>query len=257
MTPLEAVLVLAAGLAAGTINAIIGSGTLITFPVLLAVGYPPVVANVTNTVGLVPGSVSAVWAYRHVFAGHGRRTARLAAASTCGGVIGAVLVLVLDEALFETVVPWLIGGALVLIVAQPRLSAALTTRRDAGAARRASPAREAGPFVLLALAAAGIYGGYFGAGQGIMLFAILATALPDDLQRVNGTRNLLAGCVNGVAAVVFLFSGDVAYGAAALIALGAIAGGLLGAGIGQRLSPKALRATIVLVGLAAMIGLIT
>ncbi len=253
MDAAEAILVLLAGLAAGTINAIIGSGTLITFPVLLAAGYPPVVANVTSTVGLVPGSFAAVAGYRDALAGHGRRSLRYAACSFAGSLAGAALLLTLPGDAFATVVPVLIGGALVLIVLQPRIARAVTARRERRGARTTG---EAGPLAMLAIVLAGVYGGYFGAGQGIVLFAILATALPDDLQRVNGTRNLLAGVVNAVAALVFVLVADVAFAAAALVAVGATAGGVLGARVGRRLSPRALRAVIVAVGLAAMVELI-
>lgn len=245
----EALLVLAAGFGAGTINAIIGSGTLITFPVLLALGYPPVTANCTSTVGLVPGSFAAVAGYRRELAGYGRRTARYALCSLVGSVIGAALLLGLPGDTFETVVPVLIAGALVLIVLQPRIAAAVERRRRPGAA-------ELGPVALASLVGAGVYGGYFGAGQGILLFAILATSLPDDLQRVNGTRNLLAGTVNAVSALIFLAAGQVELGVAGVIAVGAAAGGTLGAQVGRRLSAGTLRAVIVLVGVGAILQLV-
>lgn len=242
----DAALVLLAGFAAGTINAVIGSGTLITFPVLVAVGYPPVVANQTSTLGLVPGSFAAAAGFRRELAGHGRRTARYAVCSVLGSAAGAALLLLLPAEAFETVVPVLIAGALVLVVLQPRIARGVAARRRPGAA-------ELGPVALAALTAAGVYGGYFGAGQGIMLFAVLATALPDDLQRVSGTRNLLAGIVNAVSALIFLAVGGPAYGAAALIAVGATVGGVLGASVGRRLAPRALRAVVVVVGVAAIV----
>ena len=249
MDLLDAALVLLAGLAAGTINGIIGSGTLITFPVLLALGYPPVVANQTSTLGLVAGSFAAVANSRSDLAGHGRRSARYAACSLVGSAAGAALLLVLPAAAFETVVPLLIAGALVLIVFQPRIARAVAARRRPGGA-------ELGPVALLALVGAGVYGGYFGAGQGIMLFAVLATALPDDPLRVNVTRNLLAGVVNAISALIFLAVGDPDYGAAAIIAVGAIGGGVAGARVGRRLSVRTLRVVIVLVGLAAIAQLV-
>ena len=245
----DAALVLLAGLAAGTINAIIGSGTLITFPVLLAAGFAPVVANQTSTLGLVPGSLAAVLGSRRDLAGHGRRTARYAACSLVGSATGAALLLSLPAQTFETVVPLLIAGALVLIVLQPRVARAVAERRRPGAA-------ELGPVALVALTGAGVYGGYFGAAQGIMLFAVLATALPDDLPRVNVTRNLLAATVNAVSALVFVVLGDPDFSAAALIAVGATAGGVLGARVGRRLTPRTLRVVIVLVGLAAIAQLV-
>lgn len=243
------VLVLLAGLAAGTINGIIGSGTLITFPVLIALGYAPVVANQTSTLGLFPGAFAAVPAFRAELRGHWRATARFAVCSVLGSLAGAALLLVLPGSAFDAVVPVLIVGALVLIVLQPRIA-----RR--AAARRRPGGPELGHLALLALLAAGVYGGYFGAGQGIMLFAVLATAIPDDLQRANGTRALLAGTVNLVSALVFLVVGHPALGAAGLIAVSSIAGGLLGARIGRRLSPTVLRAVVVVVGLVAVVQVV-
>jgi len=242
---LETIAVLLAGLVAGTINAVAGSGTLVTFPALLAVGLPPVTANVSNGLGLVPGSFAAVHQYRHELRGRWREALGLARFSAVGAVLGAILLLVLPAEWFRYVAPVLIAAALVLIVAQPRLSAWVAARRAAGLAgnRHGLP---------LGIGLTGIYGGYFGAGQGIVLFAMLGTALPDDLQRVNALRNLYAGTANAVSALVFVLIADVDFRAAGLIALGAVAGGVLGARIGQRLSPGALRAVVVVVGLAAI-----
>ncbi len=245
MSAAEALLVLAAGLGAGTINAVIGSGTLITFPVLLAVGYPPVVANVSNNVGLVPGSLTAVYTYRRELVGRWRHAFGLAAFSAVGSLIGSLLLLSLPESAFEVIVPVLIAGALVLVAFQPRISAAVQARRRPGAPR-------GGPVLRGGIFATGVYGGYFGAAQGILLFALLGTALPDDLQHANALRNLLAGVANGVAAVVFLTLADVAWEAALLLAIGAAAGGVAGARVGRRLSPTALRAVVVVVGLTAI-----
>lgn len=249
MSVLEAIAVLLAGLTAGTINAVIGSGTLVTFPVLLAVGYPPVVANVSNGLGLVPGSFAAVHGYRAELRGHWRPALTLVARSAAGAVLGAVLLLELPAAWFRTIVPVLIAGALVLVVLQPRVSAWVASRRPHGAP-------EHGRALRTGVGVTGVYGGYFGAGQGILLFALLGTALPDDLQRVNALRNLLAGTANGVSALVFVLVADVAYGAAALIAVGAVFGGVLGARIGRRLSPRTLRMVVVVVGIAAILQLV-
>jgi uncharacterized membrane protein YfcA len=245
VSPAEALLVLAAGLAAGTINAVIGSGTLLTFPVLLAVGYPPVVANVSNNVGLVPGSMTAVYAYRKELEGRAGKVLRYAAATAAGAAIGSVLLLALPDSAFEVVVPILIAAALVLVVLQPRISAAVAARRQASRPH-------GGPLLRLGIFLTGVYGGYFGAGQGIVLFAMLGTALPEDLQQVNALRNLLAGTANGVAAVVFIVAAPVAFAPVALLAVGAAAGGVLGARIGRTLSATALRAVVVAVGIAAI-----
>jgi uncharacterized membrane protein YfcA len=245
VTGAEPLLVLAAGFAAGTINAVIGSGTLITFPVLLAVGYPPVVANVSNTLGLVPGAVTAAVGYREDLAGHARRVLWFAAATTTGAVAGAALLLALPEQAFKVIVPVLIAGALVLVVFQPRIAGAVVAKRD--------PRRPHGGLLVRAgVLVTGVYGGYFGAGQGVLLFALLGIALPDDLRHVNALRNLLAGLANAVAAVVFLVFADVALAPAGVIAVGASVGGVVGSRIGRRLSPGVLRALVVVVGLAAI-----
>jgi uncharacterized membrane protein YfcA len=239
----------AAGMWAGTINTVVGSGTLVTFPVLLAFNYAPVTANVTNTLGLVPGSASGAYGYREELGGQWRRTARLACASLVGGVCGAVLLLVLPASAFKAIVPAFIAVALVLVVFQPRLTAALDAR-----GRERTP--HAGPVVMLAVFAAGVYGGYFGAAQGILLLAILGLGLPESLQRINAVKNVLAGLVNLVAAVVFVIVAHIAWDAAALLAVGAALGGVLGARVGRRLPPAVLRAVIVVVGLSAIAQLV-
>ncbi len=251
MSPLECVLVLAAGVFAGAINTVVGSGTLVTFPVLLAVGYGPVVANVSNTLGLVPGSVSGAIGYRRELAGQRRRVLVLATASLLGGIAGAVLLLSLPGSAFEAIVPVLIAVALVLVVLQPRLTRGLAARR-----RRARP--HGGPPLWSGVFGTGVYGGYFGAAQGVILLALLGITIPDeDLQRLNALKNVLAALVNGVAAVVFLFFASVAWLPVLLLAVGSAAGGQLGASIGRRLSPAMLRGVIVVVGLAAIVQLLT
>jgi uncharacterized membrane protein YfcA len=244
VTLLEALAVLAAGVGAGTINAAVGSGTLITFPVLLAVGYPPVVANVSNTIGLVPGSVTGAIGYRRELRGQGGRLRRLVPASALGGIGGAVALLTLPDNLFEAIVPVMIAVALALIVFQPRLSALVARHRPQG--------HEHATWLWLATFACGVYGGYFGAAQGIILISLFAVAIGDELQRLNGLKNVLAGLVNLIAGVVFIFAADVAWGPVALIAVGSLMGGALGARYGRRLPPNILRALIVVVGLFAI-----
>jgi uncharacterized membrane protein YfcA len=228
---------------------VVGSGTLITFPVLLAFGYAPVTANVTNTLGLVPGSAAGAYGYREELRGQWRRTGRLACASLAGAVIGAVLLLSLPAAAFRTIVPAFIAAALALVVAQPRLSAWL-------AARGSAPTAHAGRLMLLGAFATGVYGGYFGAAQGILLLAVLGLGLPESLQRVNAVKNVLAGLTNLAAAVLFVFIAHIAWDAAALIALGAACGGVVGARVGRRLPPALLRGVIVLVGVSAIVQLL-
>ena len=241
---------LVAGVFAGGINTVVGSGTLVTFPVLLAVGYPPVVANVSNTVGLVPGSISGAIGYRAELAGQRERILRLGVASLLGGLTGGVLLLTLPESAFEAIVPVLIALALVLVVLQPRLSRMV-------AERRTSARPHGGPLLWTGIYGTGVYGGYFGAAQGIILLALMGIAIPDeDLQRLNALKNVLAAIVNGVAAVLFIAVADVAWAPALILAVGAAAGGQIGAKVGRRLSPALLRGVIVVVGVAAIVQIV-
>jgi uncharacterized protein len=245
----EILAIAAAGLAAGTINTVVGSGTLITFPVLLAFGYAPVTANVSNTVGLVPGSVSGAVGYRRELAGQRKQAIRLGTASVLGGITGAVLLLVLPASAFEAIVPAFIALALLLIVLQPRLNRLLATR--------AAHSPHTGRVLLLALYVTGVYGGYFGAAQGILLLGILGLALTQDLHRTNALKNVLAGLVNGVAGVYFILVAHIDWGPAAIIACSSIVGAQIGACYGRRLPPVALRGLIVVVGVTAIVRLLT
>jgi uncharacterized membrane protein YfcA len=245
----QAVAVALAGLAAGTINTVVGSGTLVTFPVLLAVGYPPVLANVSNTVGLVPGSLSGAVGYRAELRGQRPRLLRLGTASAAGAVLGATALLVLPAGAFHAVVPVLIALACVLVVVQPRLSAALARRGRSGT-------EHGGPALYLAVLGTGVYGGYFGAAQGVLLIAVMGLFLDETLQRVNAAKNVLAGLVNAVAAVVFIAVTDVAWEAAGLIALGSVVGGQVGAYLGRRVPPPVLRGIVVAVGIVAIIEIV-
>jgi uncharacterized membrane protein YfcA len=249
LTFLEALAVLLAGVGAGTINVVVGSGTLITFPILLTVGYPPVVANVSNTIGLVPGSLSGVIGYRRELATQRHRLLHLSLASLVGGIIGAIALLELPPEAFEAIVPVFIVIALVLILLQPRLAKRLAARRPVG--------HRPGPVTTAAVVGTGIYGGYFGAAQGILLLGILGLSLPEDLQTVNAIKNLLAMLVNLVSGIVFIFVADVAWEAAALVAVGSMFGGALGARYGRRLPPTMLRVIIVIVGTVAIVRLLT
>jgi len=310
---LQALAIFAAGLAAGTINTVVGSGTLITFPTLLAFGYPPVLANVSNNVGLVPGVASGVHGYRAELQGQRRRIIRLGSASACGGLVGAILLLVLPAEAFKAIVPALIGVAVVMVLIQPRLARWMARRQlarsaaragdgelaaqadgadpgprppadagqatggtggtgAAGAAGRAGAATAVGvlpatgissradaiggPVLWALVFCAGVYGGYFGAAQGVLLIGMLGIAFTDSLQRINAVKNVLAGLVNGVAAVVFIALTHIDWGVAGLIAAGSILGGQLGARVGRRLPPWGLRLLIVCVGVAALVKLL-
>jgi uncharacterized membrane protein YfcA len=249
VTGWEALAVALAGLAAGTINTVVGSGTLITFPVLLAVGYPPVLANVSNTVGLVPGSLSGAIGYRAELAGQRRRLLRLGSASVLGAVLGAAALLLAPASAFRAVVPVLIGLACVLVVVQPRVSRWL-------ASRGRTPAEHGGPLLYAGVLGAGVYGGYFGAAQGVLLIALMGLLLDEDLHRINAAKNVLAGLVNLVAALVFIAVTDIAWQAAGLIALGSIVGGQVGGRFGRRIPPPVLRGVIVAVGVVAVAKLL-
>ncbi|WP_244928267.1 sulfite exporter TauE/SafE family protein [Nocardioides sp. W7] len=246
----EAVTILLAGVAAGGINAVVGSGTLITFPILLAFGVPPVTANVSNNIGLAPGSVSGAIGYRRELVGQRARVLRLVSGSFIGGLTGAVLLIVLPADAFETIVPVLIGLGIVLVVVQPRLSRRVAARREA--AGELAGGRPDPWWIWPTTALAGVYGGYFGAAQGVILMGILGIGIDESLQRLNAVKNVLAAVVNGVAGVLFIFVADVDWWLVLLIAVGAVIGGQLGATVGRRLHPTVLRTVIVLVGLAAL-----
>ena len=249
MGPGEALAILAAGTAAGAVNAVVGSGSLITFPTLLAFGFPPVVANVSNNVGLVPGNLSSGFGYRRELAGQRGRLLRLGVAAGAGALAGAVALLSLPASAFRLIVPVLILIACALVVAQPWLSAWISTRRD-------QEPQRVGPALLTGILASGAYGGYFGAAQGVLVIGMLGTFLDETLQRVNGAKNILVTIVNGTAAAVFLGFAHVSWGAAALVAAGSTVGGLLGARFGRRLPPTALRLFVVVIGLISAIKLI-
>ncbi|WP_148613169.1 sulfite exporter TauE/SafE family protein [Nocardioides rubriscoriae] len=252
MSPLESVLVALAGTAAGTINTVVGSGTLITFPTLLAFGVPPVTANVSNNIGLVPGSVTGAIGYRDELVGQRSRVLRLLSASLLGGAVGAVLLLQLPPGAFEAVVPVLIMLGVVLVVVQPRLSSWVRRRAEARGVEQVDRAWWVWPAVLLT----GVYGGYFGAAQGVLLMGVLGIGVAQSLQRSNAVKNVLAAGVNGVAGLIFVFVADVDWRVVALIGAGSVVGGLIGARIGKRLPPLALRAVIVVVGLTAFVAIL-
>jgi hypothetical protein len=245
----HAIAIFAAGVAAGTINTVVGSGTLITFPTLIAFGYAPVTANVSNTIGLVPGSVSGAIGYRSELSGQRERVIWLGGAAVCGGVLGSILLLVLPASAFKAIVPFFIAVALLLIVLQRHINRALGDRRR-GAGEGLPPGALAGAF------ACGVYGGYFGAAQGILMMSVLGLSIDDSLQRLNAVKVITTGLTNLVAGVVFVLAAHVAWDVAGLIAGGSIIGGVLGARYGRRLSPGALRTLIVAVGIVAIVRLI-
>lgn len=245
------VAVAAAGLGAGAINTVVGSGTLITFPVLLAVGHPPVLANVSNSVGLAPGGFSGAYGYRAELAGQRRRLEVLGALAVAGGLAGALLLLVLPAEAFRVVVPVLVGLAVVLVAIQPRVGRRAARSGDgSGMGRGGRVAFHAGIF------GTGLYGGYFGAAQGVLLVGLMGVFLDEDLQRVNAAKNVLATLVNATAALLFVAVSDIAWVAVALLAAGSVIGGQLGARVGRRLPAPALRAVVIVVGLIALVALV-
>ena len=248
MSPVEVLAIVMAGLAAGTINAVVGSGSLITFPTLLAVGIPPVTANVSNSIGLVPGALSGAIGYRAELKGQGCRAARLVPASAVGASVGAALLLVLPDRAFSTIVPVLIVVGCVLVVLGPTISAGVARRH---AHRGGVPVHGVWwtqPLVGLT----GVYGGYFGAAQGIILLAVMGIGIDDDLQRLNAMKNVLAAVTNGVSGLIFVVVADVDWLVVLLIAIGSTVGGFVGARYGRRLPDLALRVFIVAVGVAAL-----
>ncbi|MFF9572190.1 sulfite exporter TauE/SafE family protein [Streptomyces sp. NPDC014685] len=249
----EMLAVFVAGISAGTINTIVGSGTLITFPVLLATGLPPVTATVSNALGLIPGSISGAIGYREELTGQRPRVLRLSVAALVGGFTGAVLLLALPSTAFETIVPILVALALVLVILQPRISKAVQRRRD----RDGAPAHpDGGPLLFVGLMLASVYGGYFTAAQGIIYLSLMGMLLDDTMQRLNAVKNVLAAIVNSIAALFFLFVADFDWTAVVLIAVGSAIGGQIGAKVGRRLSPTVLRVLIVAVGTVAIVQLL-
>ncbi|WP_181767546.1 sulfite exporter TauE/SafE family protein [Streptomyces albidus (ex Kaewkla and Franco 2022)] len=249
MTIWEAVAVCVAGIGAGALNTIVGTGTLLTFPVLLAVGVPPVTANVSNALGLVPGSVSGAIGYRRELSGQRRRVLILGSVAFLGAIGGAALLVTLPSSAFDTIVPVLIAVALVLVIIQPWLSRLARRRRE----KRGESARPHGGVLLpTGLLFASAYGGYFGAAQGIIYLALMGLLLDESLQRINAVKNILGAIVNGTAAAFFLFVADFNWTAVLLIAAGSAVGGQFGALVGRKLPPTALRIIIVAVGTAAI-----
>ena len=244
----EALAIFAAAVAAGGINAVVGSGSLITFPTLLAFGFPAVIANVSNNVGLVSGNVSGAFGYRRELAGQRGRLVRLGVLAAAGSLAGAILLLSLPASAFTLIVPVLILISCVLVIIQPRLNAWMAARR----ARR-QPGRQAerSPVLAAGVLVSGAYGGYFGAAQGVLVIGLLGSFLDDDLQRVNAAKNVLVTVVNGTAAVVFILFAQVNWIVVLLIASGSTAGGLLGARLGRRLPPLALRILVATIGVIA------
>jgi len=281
VTLVDALLILLAGVGAGAMNAVVGAGTLITFPTLLALGFPPVVANVSNTVGLVPGSAAAAYGFRATLTGRRRLVLQLVSASAVGGVLGGALLLVLPPEAFEQVIPPLLLLSAVLAAMQPRVSAWVLARRERVAAGTAAdgevadaptsglpaesvaavdePVTDApvairtSPILYAIVFLTGIYGGYFGAAQGVILLAVLGIFVAGGMPQVNGIKNVLAGVANLVSAILFIAIAEVDWRVVGLVAVGATIGGLLGSRFGRKLPAGPLRALVVAVALVAAV----
>jgi len=240
------VLLAGAGFGAGAVNAVAGGGSLVSFPALLAAGYPSVTANVTNAVAVLPGYIGGSLAYRRELAGQGGRIRALAATSALGAAAGAALLLLSPASLFEAIVPWLVLAACALLALQPRAAVIAQRHRE----RRGSVVA---PHVALFVAA--VYGGYFGAGLGIMLLALLGVLLPDELQRLNALKGVLSLIVAIVAAVGFALFGPIAWDAAIVVGATSLAGGAAGVHVARRLPAPLLRGVVIALGVAVAIAL--
>jgi uncharacterized protein len=254
--PGEALAILGAGLASGGVNAVVGSGSLITFPTLLAFGIPPIVANVSNNVGQVPGNVSGAVGYRRELAGQRRRLVRLGVIAAIGSAGGAAALLSLPSSSFQVIVPVLILTACALVLVQPWLSGRLIARRAAAAGSGGQDREALSPTLRAGVLASAAYGGYFGAAQGVLVIGLLGTFLDETLQRVNGAKNVLVAIVNGVASVVYVIFAHIDWLVVLLIAVGSAVGGVLGSRFGRRLSPLTLRIFVVLIGVVAAVKLL-
>jgi uncharacterized protein len=256
LSPAQLALAGLAAVAAGAVNALAGGGTLITFPTLTALGLPAVAANVTNTLAVAPGALGGLVTQRRELAGQGKRLARLAPTAFLGGLAGGYLLLHTSEALFRHLVPWLILAASALLAVQEPLRAWLL-RRLTGSAAAPGGALEHGPHgeavATVLVFAASVYGGYFGAGLGVIVLAVLGLVLHDSLTRLNATKQAIGFAANLAAALLFAVGGPVQWTAAAVMAVGAVAGGAIGGHLAGRVRASTLRLVVVLIGV--LVGL--
>ena len=249
---LEELAIFAAGMWAGAINVLVGSGALVTFPTLLFLGYPPLVANVSNNIGIVAGGLTGIHGYRRELKGSAQVVRQLLPASLLGGVTGAALLFVLPEDTFETIVPALIALGVFMVLIGPLVQRRARNRAPAAERKRLSPALWGGIF------ATGIYGGYFGAAQGVLLTGVMGLFLQFSLQRITGIKNVLATGVNATAALFFIVfaSAYVDWKVVGLIAVGSVIGAAVSARYGRRIRASVLRAMIVTIGLIAIVKIV-
>lgn len=256
LSAIDLALAALAAVAAGAMNALAGGGTLITFPTLVALGLPPVAANVTNTLAVAPGALGGMLAQRRQLAGQGQRLARLTPAALLGGLAGGWLLLHTDEALFRRLVPWLILGAAAVLAVQEPLRAVLLRRLPVpspASAREGRRGDHSEGLATVSVFAASIYGGYFGAGLGVILLAALGLVLHDSLNRLNATKQAIGFLANFAAAILFGLDGPVHWPAALVMAIGAIAGGTIGGHMAGRVRASTLRLVVVTIGV--LVGL--
>jgi len=247
LSALAILAVFAAGFGAGTINSIVGSGSLITFPTLVALGLSPFIANITNSVGITGGNASSVYGYRRELVGQAERVRTLLPFSAAGGLTGGVLLLYRPSA-FIAIVPWLVLVAVALVIVQPRITRMLAVR---------GPRHQHGSaWLRVGIFATGVYGGYFGAAQGVIMMAILAIGLDETLQRLNGLKNVLTFMANTIAGILFIAFAHVNWIFVAIIAVSSILGGQFGAHVGRRLPNPVLRAVIIVAGVSVAIKLL-
>ena len=250
----ELLLVALAGSGAGLINAVVGTGTLITFPTLLALGVPPVLANVSNSIGLAPGSLSAALASKPDLVGQRARIIRYGIASLLGSIVGAVLLLWLPPSAFKAIVPVLIALGCVLVIIGPWLTRRIAARRERLGVTEVSAVGP--PWLFVAIIFTGMYGGYFGAAQGVLVMAIMGVAVAETLPRINGLKNVLVMIANAVAGVVFVIISEVDWWIVLALAVGSVLGAQVGARVGRKLPPIVYRVVIVSVGVVAIITLV-
>jgi uncharacterized protein len=252
VTGLEELVVLVAGFGAGILTSTVGVASLLSFPLLLAVGLPPVVANASNTVGMTPAGLSGSFGYRRELREHPRVTAVVLLTCAVGAVAGALLLLALPPGVFEAVVPWLILGTSVLVGTQPWINRRLRARHGPDRPDRVRLSPMATAFATLT----GVYGGYFGAGSGVMMMAVLGFGLDIELRIINALKTLAVMAANVVATVIFLVLADLDWLAITLLASGSVVGGYVGSHIGRRLPSRVLRTLVVVVGVTAFVVLL-
>lgn len=251
MTPAEVVLVVAAGLGAGVLSSTVGVASLLSFPILVGLGIPPVVANVSNTLGLIPGGIGGVAGYRREVREAGRIAYAIVAVCAIGAIIGAALLLGLPPGVFEAIVPYLILFTCLLVGIQPRVAAWLRARHERRHGEALAERRHMSPMTTFFATVTGVYGGYFGAGAGVMMVAVLGLGTDLELRVVNGLKTLSLMVGNIVAGLIFVFVADPRWDAAALLAAGSLVGGYVGARMGRKLPDAAFRWAVVAAGVVA------